>query len=66
MFLDDTILEQLPRQLQQRLRFMIMPYSLLEATATVVFEADGRSLELEVDPDTGLTDAQIAQLCVTF
>jgi hypothetical protein len=65
MFLGDIIREQLPRNLQ-RLNIVIMPHYSWEQ-ATVTFEIDGQSLELEdVDPAAGLTDTQLARLCVTF
>jgi hypothetical protein len=65
MFLLDIIHEQLPRQLRQRLKVIVMPHLSWEP-ATVIFEVDGRSEELTVDPETGLTELQVAHLCVIF
>ena len=64
MFLDDKLREQLPRQLQ-RVDILVMPYLAWER-ATVIFKAHGIEVDLKVDPETGLTDLQIAQLCATF
>jgi hypothetical protein len=64
MFLEDKLRGQLPRQLQQ-LDIVVMPYLSWEP-ALVIFKANHRSVEFKVDPEAGLTDVQIAQLCVTF
>jgi hypothetical protein len=64
MFLEDKLREQLPRQLQQ-IEILVVPNLFWEPNL-VIFRANGRSVEFEVDPEAGLTDVQIAQLCVTF
>ena len=64
MFLKDTIREQLPRHLR-RLKVIVMTHPSWEP-ATVIFEADGMSRELSVDPVVGLTGLQIAHLCAVF
>jgi hypothetical protein len=64
MSLEDKLREQLPRLLQQ-IDIIVIPYLSWEP-ALVIFKANGRSVEFDIDPATGLTDAQIAQLCLTF
>jgi hypothetical protein len=65
MSLIDIIHEQLPRVLQQRLKVIVMPHLAWEQ-ATVIFEGQGRSEEFTVDPESGLTDTQVAHLCAKF
>jgi hypothetical protein len=64
MFLEDKLRERLPRSLQQ-IEIVVMPRLPWEP-ASVVFTANGRSAELEVDPETGLTDVQVAHLCAVL
>jgi hypothetical protein len=67
MFLADKLRDQLPRQLQQiGILVMPTPFSWEPEPVLVIFMANGRSVEFEVDLETGLTDMQIAHLCVAF
>jgi hypothetical protein len=66
MFLADTLRTELPRQLQKRLTIMVLPYR-DGGSISVVFQGkDGHALELEIDPETGLTDAQLARILIEF
>jgi hypothetical protein len=65
MFLEDKLREKLPRQLQQ-VGIICLSYLPGEPTAVVIFWANKRPVEFEVDVETGLTDAQFAHLCVAL
>jgi hypothetical protein len=66
MFLADTLRTELPRQLQKRLTIMVTPYRDGGSVSVVFQDKDGRALELEIDPETGLTDAQLARILIEF
>jgi hypothetical protein len=66
MFLEDKLRERLPRDLRQ-IEIWVWDMPRLDwESALAIFSANGRSVEFEVDPEAGLTDERIAQLCVTF
>ena len=66
MFLADTLRTELPRQLQKRLTITVMPYRDGGSISIVFQDKDGYALELEIDPETGLTDAQLARILIEF
>jgi hypothetical protein len=61
----DLIGQQLPRGLQD-VEIVALPQLPLDDKVTVLFRRRGRSVDLEVDPDLGLTEIQIAYLCVAL
>jgi hypothetical protein len=64
MFLIDKLHEQLPRSLKDSVN-QIDTY-LLGEPAAVTFKANGQSVKLKVDSEKGLTEEQIARLCVVL
>jgi hypothetical protein len=65
LFLEDKLRDKLPRQLQQ-VGIICVSYLPGEPAAVVIFRTNKQSVEFEVDIETGLTDAQLAHLCVTL
>jgi hypothetical protein len=63
MFLEGKVRKQIPRQLQE-INILVMQHPYWEQLALMIFRANGRCVKFEVDPEIGLTDVQIADLCV--
>ena len=63
MVLEDGVRKQLPRTLR---RIDIFCLALSPDSARVFFQSGTRTVELEIDPKIGLTDADVAYLCVVL
>lgn len=61
---DEKLRGQLPTGLKD-VEIMIFPHLYWEP-AVVTFRARGRQAELEIDPDIGLTELQVAHLCAVL
>jgi hypothetical protein len=67
MFSEENLRKELRKKLPrglQHIEISVMPPHLSCEPKVVIFSANGRCVELEVDPEIGLTCVDIVRLCV--
>ena len=62
----NSLHEQLPRSLRERLSVYVMPSLAWKPIIAIFVDANGRSKEVELQEDGRLSEISIADLCVSF